>query len=122
MEYELNVTIHGICLIRLYGRIDHTLAEQLRQDMNTFMEQGQRWFILDLSQVTFLESMGLTVLITGIKSARVIGGDLVVIQPTPNVRNLLHITALDYLIREYPTVQAAIAAYQQAAQNDMFTL
>jgi anti-sigma B factor antagonist len=63
--------------------------------------------VLDLSEVTFLDSTGLGVLITGLKRCRSAGGNLVLVTAQPNVLKVLEITGLNDVFKVHDTVEGA---------------
>lgn len=54
--------------------------------------------VLDLSQVTFLDSSGLRVLVTGSEALRARSAGLVLRDPSANIRRVLEVTGLTELI------------------------
>ena len=49
---------------------------------------------VDLSELAFVDSTGLSVLITGLKRLREAGGDMALRSPQPGTRRVLEITGL----------------------------
>ena len=73
------------------------------------LEQPNYDFVLDLSAVTFLDSTGLGVLITGLKRCRSAEGDLVLVTAQPNVLKVLEITGLNDVFQVHDSVEDALA-------------
>jgi anti-sigma B factor antagonist len=57
-------------------------------------DDGATSLVVDLSEVTFLDSTGLSVLISGLKRCQDAGGTMRLASPRPNVRKVLEITGL----------------------------
>jgi anti-anti-sigma factor len=88
-----DVTIH------LEGEVDVATAPKLRRDLHQAIEQNPGATItVDLGGVSFLDSTGLGLLVSGLKRARSDGGDVVVANAAPNVRKVFDITGLSKVI------------------------
>jgi len=64
--------------------------------------------VVDLSQVSFLDSSGLGVLVMVHRRIRAVGGSLRLAACQPEVVSIFHITALDRVIEMFPTVEDAL--------------
>jgi anti-sigma B factor antagonist len=58
-----------------------------------------------------MDSSGLAALISGLKTARLAGGDLRIARANEQIRSLLKITNLDHVLRPYTTIEEATAGY-----------
>lgn len=94
---ELLVTVSGdahTCEIRLLGELDMSTAPQFRDELMRLAEGGSPQITVDLSELVFIDSTGLSVLITGLKRVRQQGGDMALRSPSPSTRKVLEITGL----------------------------
>ena len=80
--------------VRLLGELDMSTAPQLRDQLVRLASDGAGVVTLDLSDLAFIDSTGLSVLITALKHLRQQGGDLALRSPTPGTRKVLEITGL----------------------------
>jgi len=85
----------GWHVLRLAGEVDVATAPRLRDRLVSLVTGGQRDLIVDLSGVTFIDSMGLGALVSGLKRARAQGGDLRLVGATDHVAKVLEITRLN---------------------------
>lgn len=69
---------------------------------------------LDLSNITFLGSVGLTVLVVFLKRVKTAGGQLVIAGLTGQCRNVMSITRLDKAFDIYADTDEALTALQTA--------
>ena len=99
----------GITKIVLRGRFDTTGAVVVELPFNTAVT-GKRWVIVDLSQVSFLSSYGIRVLLVGAKIVNGNGGKLAIICPAGNVTKVLKTAGTDVLIPIFETEEGAVAA------------
>jgi anti-sigma B factor antagonist len=94
---ELHVSVSGAETayeVRLLGELDMSTAPQLREELLRLVSDGATTVTVDLSELAFVDSTGLSVLITGLKRLRQQGGDLALRSPTPGTRRVLEITGL----------------------------
>jgi anti-sigma B factor antagonist len=84
----------GVVIVDLDGSLRY-LDVALRDDMNELLEEGHRAFVLNLVNVSYVDSFGLGQLITIWTSIRSRGGRLVLLRPTDHVQALFKLTKLD---------------------------
>jgi anti-sigma B factor antagonist len=80
--------------VRLLGELDMSTASQLRDELVRLATDGATMVTVDLSDLAFIDSTGLSVLITGLKRLRQHGGDMALRSPSPGTRKVLEITGL----------------------------
>jgi len=97
----------ALTLVRLQGRLDAAAAPGLLARLNGAISEGRTLFVVDLADVSFIDSTGLGVLVSGLKAARRADGDLRLAAPSPQVRKLLRLTTLD---RVFTIVEAPVGA------------
>ncbi len=90
--------VEGVRVFALRGELDAAtgrgLAEQLTGAPGSLV-------VVDLRQLTFIDSSGLGVLHTARRAAIDDGGSLVVCRPTPLVHRVLEITGLDTWVTDW---------------------
>ena len=101
----------GVGVVRLIGRSDLLSAADVRKRLARIIADGNRRLIIDLAEVPFIDSSGLAALISGLKAARLAGGDLRIARPNDQARSVLEITSLNRVLRPYSTVEEALAGY-----------
>ncbi|HEX2024011.1 MAG TPA: STAS domain-containing protein [Acidimicrobiales bacterium] len=82
----------GQACIRVTGNLDAATAPRLRRCVSELAELGVDDFVLDLSQVGFLDCAGLGALVSAKKRVRAVGGDLRVAGASRGVRRVLGLT------------------------------
>jgi anti-sigma B factor antagonist len=85
-------------------------ASSLNAELHRVAETGARAVVLDLTQVTHMNSSGLGLLIAGLTTMRKAGGELLLAGAGGNITQLIAITKLHTIFRLFPTVDAAVAA------------
>ena len=96
----------------IYQGIDTTGAVLLELPFNTLATE-QRKVLVDLSNVSFLASYGIRVLLVGAKIVDGKNGKLVLSSPDPNVAKVLMTAGIDQVIAIFDSESAAIAALKQ---------
>jgi anti-sigma B factor antagonist len=86
--------VSGVVIVDVAGRL--SLRDvTLRERMNEWLEEGHRAFVLNLANVPYVDSFGLSQLVIIWTSIRNRGGQLILLQPTAHVQTLLQITRLN---------------------------
>ena len=98
-----------ITKITLRGRLDTAGAVQLGLPFNRLATE-KRKVLVDLSNVSFLASYGIRVLLVGAKIVDGKNGKLVLSSPDPNVAKVLMTAGIDQVIAIFDSESAAIAA------------
>ena len=67
--------------------------------------------VMDFSDVDFLSSSGLRILVTTRKKLREMGGDIVLANPSQRATDSIEIAGLDKLFTSYPNREEAIGSF-----------
>ena len=94
---------------RLSGEIDFTSSGAVQSALLAMVLPGGGVVVADLSDVTFLDSSGLGVLVQAYRTAREQDTRLLVVASEP-VRKLLRLTGLDTVLETYDKLSAAEAS------------
>jgi len=101
MELVTEHAVDGSLILRVSGRLDAHTIDQLK----TAWANPPSWTIyIDLSATTFIDSMGLAVLVQGLKLTRQHNGELILVRPSTAAQTILTITAMHTVFTILPTV------------------
>jgi anti-sigma B factor antagonist len=89
------------------GRLNMVAAPAFKSLVEETVASGQTRIVVDLGQVTFIDSSGLGALIAGLKATRQAGGDLRLAMVPEQVMTVLRLTNLDRVLRVHPTIADA---------------
>ncbi len=90
VDLEIDVREHeGLFIVTARGEIDVWTAEALRQSLHDLQADGQPRVLVDLTDVPFVDSTGIGVLVGGLKRAREAGGSLRLVVDSPGVLKVL---------------------------------
>lgn len=108
MNIQLEEELIRIRIVRLDGRVDAFNSPALREHLGLLLENGAAHFVIDLREVTFLDSAALAVLVNTLKRARLAGGDVKLVWPkSAEARRIILLTKFDRVFDITDTVEAA---------------
>jgi anti-sigma B factor antagonist len=108
--------VNGVTVVELAGRV--TLGEGsslLRTKLKELLSQGKTRLVLDLAEVTYVDSAGLGTLVAGYTSAQNQGANLKLANLTKRFHEQLNITKLVTVFDVYDTVQDAVKSFESAS-------
>lgn len=92
--------------------LDRGVIEQIGRDLYRLVEEeNRRKLVLDFSNVKFLASHTLGILLTLHKKAKEIKGDIVLCGLKQELKKVFTITSLDKVFRFFPTDTAALKSF-----------
>ncbi len=109
MSVKLSELMNGGKLVRLSGKFDIVAVGQMEGIFLEYAREKGTILILDLSDVTFLASIGIRLIVTTVKALANNGGRLAILNPTPDVMEVLDVTGIPSIIPIYSTLDEAVA-------------
>jgi len=100
-----------VVILELAGRLS-VLEPSLRQLAWEFMERGERYFVVNLANVSYLDNSGLGQLCWLYTVVRNRGGDMKLLKPTSRIKRLLNITKLDTVFQSFERETDAVQSMQ----------
>lgn len=100
----------GVRSFNLRGELDHATAPELREPLDAAIDAGARAVLVDLTDCSFIDSTGLSVLVHAHSRLTDDGGRLEICCPDPQVRRLLEITGVDRSFGVHQSRDEAVAA------------
>lgn len=85
----------GICVMSLTGEVDVYTAPRLKETLIDQIESGCARIIVDLENISFIDSSGLGVLVGGLRRAKEHDGAIRLVCTRDNVLKIFRITGLD---------------------------
>ena len=108
MDLQLSAQAGQVCtVVRVAGELDMDTSPQLEDFLQEVVDGGARQVVLDYTDVTFMDSSGLGVLVTWVKTLQNRGGRLCVAAVPRQVRDVLMLSAVDRVVDVYDSVVAA---------------
>lgn len=100
---------NGITKINLSGRMDIEGVAQIEIKFAGMSSAPNSAIIVDMTEVPYMSSIGIRALLMNAKSVGKRGGKLVLLNPAPNVRNVLETSGIDQIIPLYSDLNEAIS-------------
>jgi anti-sigma B factor antagonist len=114
MQIEV-VEQDGATIVRpTTDRLDIEVAAEFRAMLLSLIDQGHRHLVMDLKDVTFIDSSGLGALVSALKTLKrgSGSGDVRLARVQPQVVSLLEIIRLNRVFTSYASVDQAIQSFQ----------
>jgi len=97
-----------VAVVTVFGQADLHTAPELRSAISEAIDGGSESLVIDLSEVTFIDSMTLGVLLSALKQLRPSGGSVSIVCSDPHIRRIFEITLLDRVFALYETREEAL--------------
>ena len=99
-----------IAVLHCSGELVRATSSTLESETRRLLDAGIVKLVVDLSEVGFVDSSGLGVLIAARKRANQSGGQVMLSSPSEMVSNTLRIVRLDKVLGVYSSIEAAMVA------------
>ena len=110
MNITTNTTKNST-LLALEGRLDSNTSETLAQQLNETMDSGQHKLIVDFSQLAYISSAGLRVLLMTAKRVKTSKGALILCGMQDHIRDVFEISGFLQILTVTATQQEAEAMF-----------
>jgi anti-anti-sigma factor len=117
MELTTQQLPEGIEKIALAGRMDSAGAQEIDLRFTGLTATRAALIVVDLSQVSFLASIGIRTLVSNAKALARRGGRMALLSPQPLVEQVLKLAGIDSFIPIYDDLESATAGLKTAAGN-----
>lgn len=110
LEQRTHTTQDGTTVIVLVpsGRLDITTAWQFRLKLQECISKFSRHIIVNLSQVHFIDSSGLTSLVAGMRDASKVRGSFRICNVHAEAKLVFEVTMMDSVFEMFDTEEAAL--------------
>ena len=109
MEIHVHEHENRVHIIEVVGRLEAATVPDLRKQQEELLNNGVKMFIVDLSQTTFMDSAGLSALVTLLKQVRLVNGEVALVKPAePAAFRILQLTRFDKVFNLVDTVTHGI--------------
>ena len=102
--------VEGATLVLMSGRLDTGTAPGAQTRLLEILASSSA-LIVDMTDVGYVSSAGLRVLLTAAKQAKSRGSRFRLIGPQPSVREVLAMSGFDKIIQIHPDLDTAIRAF-----------
>lgn len=105
-------TVDGVAVVAIDGRI--VLGEEsnaLREKVKTLLTGGQKKIVLNMTNVSYIDSSGLGALVASHTSARAQGASLRLANLGSKFQEILQVTKLVTVFEVFPSEAAAVGSF-----------
>jgi anti-sigma B factor antagonist len=107
----------NVIILNLTGRFDSRMAPSVRDWIDRTLANTGNQQVINLTEVSFMDSTALSVLVTGMKRCREGKGDLVICGTPPQLQVIFQVTRLDRIFRMCANEADAVNAFTQSEQH-----
>ena len=108
--------IGDVTILQLIGRLELETGDIiLRDTINHLVEEGQVKLVLDMKDVTRLDSAGIGMLVSKYLTVRRAGGTIKLLHPTERTDHLMDITKLTTVFQVFDDEASAVKSFDAAS-------
>ena len=109
---EINTSQYKRCdMVKAIGRIDSNTAPDLETSFNGIIDGGKAGIVFDMSEVDFISSRGLWVLLETQKTCKKNKGKLVLVNVSENMQQSLDLAGVKHFIEIYDDLAEAVGSF-----------
>jgi anti-sigma B factor antagonist len=101
---------HELALVSVSGELDLYASDAVKRGIDEADAVGADTVVVDLSEISFIDSTALGVLVQETRRLEGRGHSLVLVTNDPRTRRVLEVTGLDRVLLTYATLHDALAA------------
>ena len=109
LRIEMENVVSDRHLLRLFGALDGLTYVDLLKALNQSIDDNAKRIVLDMSEVDYVSSAGLRVLLQGAKSLKESGGEIVLFAMNSTVKEVFKMSGFDSLFRSFASETEAVA-------------
>jgi anti-sigma B factor antagonist len=109
--------IAGVTILDLEGRLTFTSGAEMGRRVQALLVGGTTRLVLNLEDVSYVDSAGLGAMIEAFTVARHKAVRLKLLNPTEGTRHLLEITGLARIVETFDSEAAALASCESVAEE-----
>ncbi len=115
MKFSISEKYNSVVLKAPHKLVGGTLSEEMRDILHQMIDENKKNIIVDLGDVTFVNSTGIGILISGFTTMKNGGGNFVLANISDKTRGLLSVTKLNTIFKVYPNIDEAANIFNKLA-------
>ena len=109
MEIQVKDSGEG-CIVSVSGKLDAISASDYEKAMNQLIADGKIRFVVDFSELSYISSAGLRVLLSTAKQLKPKGGLALFANLQGNVQEVIEMTGFGTILGIHDSIDSALAA------------
>lgn len=111
MEVEFEKKENDVTVINIKGRLDANTAPELQREITQIVNQGAHQLVMKFSELAYISSAGLRILITTVKMLKSKQGKLVLCDMQEGIYDVLKISGFTSIFNIQDDEQSALAQF-----------
>jgi anti-anti-sigma factor len=103
LQTEIRTAEPQHAVLLLAGELDTSNVGQLYEELAQLTREGVLHITIDVAELDFVDSTGLSAIIAAHKRAEASGGELIVLAPSHDMRRLFEVTGIDNYLNIRPS-------------------
>lgn len=100
-----------VCVLELKGRLDSATSPQLEKKILSLLDEGEKFYLLDLAGLDYISSAGLRILLMSAKRSGAAGGKVVLSRLQEHVREVFDIAGFSTIFSIYATPEEGLGGF-----------
>ncbi|MFF5494352.1 STAS domain-containing protein [Streptomyces aquilus] len=117
LSVEVALLRDDVALITVQGYLDVDTATEFQHHLANQLHHGRRHFLLDLTEVPFMDSSGMNIILRVYQEARDLPGSVHIISPQSAVRRILDLTGVSITVPVSESVEQAMELVDHPQQQ-----
>ena len=115
MEIELSEEYQGgVLIVQVKGRLDAISAPQVDKKVTNLIDMGNRFILMDFSEVDYLSSAGMRLLLSATKRLKNQEGKFVICNVNDDVLEVLKMAGFDRILRLVPSREVGLLEFPRS--------
>lgn len=102
--------VSEVPVLKVAGEIDLYTSPDFKSAIISIIDSGAKDIIIDLTDVSYMDSGGFGVLLGAVRKVKPLGGSINLVGCGENIRRILSITRLDTIFKLFESVDEAVKA------------
>jgi anti-sigma B factor antagonist len=103
--------LEDCAVVSVHGRVDTVTAGDFQKELLDIIDESKANIILDLSDMEYISSAGLSALLLAAKTAKARGGALYCLRPSEMVHRVFEVSGFSMVAPVYSTLEEAIEGF-----------
>jgi anti-sigma B factor antagonist len=109
---EINVReLNDVAILELEGRLDASTVNNLRDKLKNLIQHNHSNIVLDLGNISFIDSSGIGILVASLRSINEINGDIKISNVKDHVRSIFELTRLHHIFEIFDDCEIAALSF-----------
>jgi len=98
-------------IVKIIGRMDAVTAPEFEKALGAWIDESEKYFVVDLSSLEYISSAGLRSILIIAKKLKSLNGKIILAAMGESVNEVFEISGFNSIIPIHDTVQAAIRQF-----------